>query len=180
MRLTKCKVCRTLFQKMSISHKVCKPECAIILNTKEKEQTRRTEHLKAKVKARTRAEWLKLAQAAFNAFIRKRDESEPCISCGRHHNGQYHAGHYFTVGARPELRFNEDNNNKQCAPCNNHLSGNIALYRQGLLKKIGQERLDILEGYHPPKKYTIEDCQEIIKTYKAKLKSLHSAVVMIY
>lgn len=112
------------------------------------------------------------AQKAFNAFIRARDAHLPCISCGRHHEGQYHAGHYKTRGAHPELRFEELNCHKQCAPCNNHLSGNIANYRPNLLLKIGQEKLDWLEGPHEPKKYTCEELKEIEDLYKKKLKEL--------
>jgi hypothetical protein len=65
--------------------------------------------------------FIKQAQHAFNEFIRYRDRDFPCISCGRHHDGQYHAGHFRTTGASPELRFDEDNCHKQCSACNNHL-----------------------------------------------------------
>ena len=119
-----------------------------------------------------RSHWLKKAQAAFNAFIRARDESESCISCGRFHYGQYHAGHYRTVGANPELRFEELNCHKQCSVCNNHLSGNLINYRIGLVAKIGQESVDWLEGPHAAKKYTVADLKQIELTYKQKLKEL--------
>ncbi|MDG6786005.1 recombination protein NinG, partial [Glaesserella parasuis] len=72
----------------------------------------------------------------------------------------------------PELRFNEDNVHKQCSACNNHLSGNITEYRINLVRKIGVERVEALESYHPPVKWSIEDCKEIIKTYRAKIKEL--------
>lgn len=113
---------------------------------------------------------LKEAQKAFNAFIRKRDEKEPCISCGREHQGQYHAGHYKTAGGHPELRFEELNCHKQCAPCNNHLSGNIGEYTPRLIDKIGQEAYDWVNGAHKPKKYTCEQLKEIELKYKEKLK----------
>ncbi|WP_202116081.1 recombination protein NinG, partial [Glaesserella parasuis] len=108
----------------------------------------------------------------FNEYIRLRDKDEPCISCQRFHQGQYHAGHYRTVKAMPELRFNEDNVHKQCSACNNHLSGNITEYRINLVRKIGAERVEALESYHPPVKWSAEDCKEIIKTYRAKIKEL--------
>ena len=124
---------------------------------KEREKAAETRH-KAKKQAmrdNDRGYWLKKAQAAFNAFIRARDESEPCISCGRFHDGQYHAGHYRTVGANPELRFEELNCHKQCSVCNNHLSGNLINYRIGLVSRVGQESVYWLEGPHEPKKYTV-------------------------
>lgn len=119
---------------------------------------------------RPRSWYMKEAQKWFNKFIRLRDSQEPCISCGRHHEGQYHAGHYRSVGAAPELRFEELNCHKQCAPCNNHLSGNIVNYRPALIKKIGMKNVEWLEGVHSPKNYTIEDLKQIIETYKNKCK----------
>lgn len=127
---------------------------------------------KTRIRDNDRSYWLKTAQTAFNAYIRKRDEHLPCISCQRHHSGQYHAGHYRSVGGNPELRFEPLNNNKQCMPCNSHLSGNLIDYRINLIKKIGQEKVDWLEGPHEPKRYTIEDLKELSKYYKAELKKL--------
>ena len=112
------------------------------------------------------------AQAAFNAYIRKRDEKLPCISCGRHHQGQYHAGHYKTRGAHPELAFHPFNCHKQCSACNNHLSGNISNYRPNLIDKIGLENVEWLESQHKPQLYTAEDLSEIADYYKEKLKEL--------
>jgi len=113
----------------------------------------------------------KEAQKAFNAYIRLRDDKEPCISCQRHHKGQYHAGHYKTVGARPDLRFDEDNCHKQCAPCNNHLSGNIGEYITNLINKIGQKRVDALTLVRTVK-YTCDDLKGIELIYKDKFKKL--------
>jgi len=111
------------------------------------------------------------AQAAFNSYIRYRDSKEPCISCQRYHDGQYHAGHFKTTKARPDLRFNVDNCHKQCAPCNNNLSGNIGEYITHLINKIGQQRFDELTRVNI-KKYTCEELKDIEIYYKTKLKEL--------
>jgi len=116
--------------------------------------------------------FIKQAQQAFNEFIRYRDRHLPCISCDRHHEGQYHAGHFRTTGANPELRFNEDNCHKQCAPCNNHLSGNLIAYRPALIVKIGQARFDALMGPHELPKWKREDYIRIRDEYRAKLKTM--------
>lgn len=116
--------------------------------------------------------WMKRAQSAFNAWVRARDAGLPCISCGRHHQGQYHAGHYRPAGSNPELRFEPDNCHLQCAPCNSHLSGNLTAYRPALIAKIGLGRVEWLEGPHDPKRYRKEDYQAIESEYKAKLKEL--------
>ena len=177
---TKCKVCGCYFVKtISSTQKVCSPKCAIILSKeqarKKKEKEERAGRRERKAKLKSRSEWLKDAQSVFNKFIRLRDKNEPCISCGKYHTGQYHAGHYRSVGACPELRFCELNVHKQCAPCNDHKSGNIIEYRINLVKKIGVDKVEWLERQdHEPKKYTIEDCKEIIKYYKAKIKELEN------
>ncbi|QXF34295.1 protein NinG [Photorhabdus luminescens] len=112
------------------------------------------------------------AQQAFNAFIRERDKEQPCISCERFHEGQYHAGHYLTIKAHPELRFDEDNCHKQCSACNNYLSGNIINYKLCLIEKIGQERFDRLMSHHTLQKWKRDDYEQIRDYYKDKLRRL--------
>ncbi|OOF68306.1 recombination protein NinG [Rodentibacter caecimuris] len=173
----KCKVCGKEFTPHNSLQKVCSPKCAIELARnnaqKAREKAEKQKLKERKVKLKSRSEWLKEAQSIFNKFIRLRDKDEPCISCGRYHQGQWHAGHYRSVGACPELRFCELNVHKQCQPCNNHKSGNVIEYRINLIRKIGVDKVEWLERQdHDFKKYTIEDCKEIIKYYKEKIKTL--------
>lgn len=168
----RCSYCKNLFQPKNGKHRVCSENCAIGLAEKAAIKKTKFTHREALLKIKTRQEWLKDAQTIFNRFIRLRDEGLPCISCQRHHTGQYHAGHYRSVGSSPELRFNEFNVFRQCSPCNNHLSGNSINYRRNLISKIGVERVEWLEGPHEPKKYTIPEIQELIKTYRLKIKEL--------
>jgi len=128
--------------------------------------------LKKKVRSNDKSHWTKKAQSTFNKYIRLRDSKHPCISCGRFHTGQYHAGHYRTVGANPELRFDERNCHKQCSACNNHLSGNIVNYRINLIRKIGEEEVNRLESYHEPKRYKVDDFKIIHKWYARKIKRI--------
>ena len=172
----KCRVksCAKSFQPNNSLQVVCGVKCAINLsNQKEAEKTKR-KHAAGKKAfyAKDKSTQEKLAQQAFNAFIRERDAREPCISCQRHHAGQYHAGHYLSRGAHPALRFDENNCHKQCAPCNNHLSGNIASYRINLSKKIGSAALESLEGPHEPIKLTVEDLTAVKVKYKRMTKEL--------
>lgn len=171
--LTKCKICRTPYKKWSITQKTClNIACAIEQVKLDKLKAARKEYKAAKIKQRSRAEWLKLAQFAFNAYIRQRDAGKPCISCQRMHKGQMQAGHYLSTGAHPAMRFTEINTHAQCVPCNDHLSGNIIRYRPNLIIKIGLDQVEWLEGPHEPAKWTIEQLQGIIKTYRGKLKEL--------
>ena len=146
--------------------------CAIEQSRALSAKKAKKETTERKTALKSRAEWLKEAQAVFNKYIRMRDEGKPCISCSRHHGGQYHAGHFRSIGAAPELRFNEYNCHRQCQPCNTHLSGNLLEYRKGLISKIGIDQVEWLEGKHEAKKYTIEEIQAIKKEYQQKIKEL--------
>lgn len=172
-RPKKCRSCGERFVPARPLQVVCPQfDCVVahVNATKAKREAR--EHRERKIRAKTRAQWLREAQASFNRFIRLRDAGRPCISCGRHHQGQWHAGHYLSVGARPELRFEELNVHAQCAPCNNHLSGNIVLYRQGLIVRAGIGVVEWLEGAHEPKKYTIDELRQIKAEYTSKAREL--------
>lgn len=142
------------------------------LRRKEKDEKKAHTKRKRELKDNDKSFQIKKTQQIFNAYIRLRDNAEYCISCGRSHDGQYHAGHYRSVGSCPELRFNDKNCHKQCAPCNNHLSGNLVNYRVNLLAKFGVEFIDFLEGPHEPKRYTIQDLKELQVLYSGKIKEL--------
>jgi hypothetical protein len=161
---------------------VCSPACAAIDAPRHMEKARkaiaqrdRREIQVRKERLKSRADHMREAQAAFNEWIRLRDADRPCVSCGRHHEGQYHAGHYRSVGANPELRFEPLNVWKQCAPCNTHLSGNLVNYRLSLLQLIGPEKVDWLEGPHPACKHTVEEIKSIKAKYRAKTRELKRA-----
>jgi len=179
----KCKVCGDEYPPFNSIQKVCGPKCAIELvkqdnakklakDKKIKEKLDRHDLKRRKDALKSKSDWMKEAQAEFNKYVRLRDDGEPCISCGRHHNGQYHAGHYLSVGACPELRFHPFNNNKQCAPCNNHLSGNAVKYRKALIGKIGLAEVEWLEGPQTIQKLTVDDIKDIKQHYKQKAKEL--------
>ena len=148
---------------------------------KQKAETRKNERkelAKRKEKIKPLSAWLREAQTQFNAYIRARDATEPCISCGRLHGGKWNAGHYRSVGAASHLRFNEHNVHKQCEPCNSHLSGNIANYRPRLASKIGLAALESIENDNTPHKYTIEEVAAIKKEYAAKCRELISRPIL--
>lgn len=168
----KCKVCHAVFQPVRALQSVCGMACAVALSAEARKKADRKEIRIAKEKAKTRGQWLKEAQAAFNRFIRLRDNALPCISCGRHHQGQYHAGHYRPTSTSPAIRFHELNVHKQCAPCNDHLHGNLTKYRPALILKIGLESVEWLEQDHPPAHYSILDLQQIKAVYSAKAREL--------
>ena len=167
-----CKICKVKFDPVRPLQMVCSPNCAFEYSKQLRVKSDRAIKQVTKLKLKTKSEWFKEAQVIFNKFIRLRDKNEPCISCNRHHKGQYHAGHYRTVGAAPELRFNELNCHKQCSSCNNYLSGNLLEYRKNLIKKIGLELVEWLEGKHEPQHYSVNEIKELKQLYRQKIKLL--------
>jgi hypothetical protein len=171
--------CGASFVPMRLGQAVCSQACAIVDAPKNQvrarkaiDQRERREIKVRKEKLKSRADHMREVQAVFNEWIRLRDAALPCVSCGRFHEGQYHAGHYRTVGANPELRFEPLNVWKQCAPCNNHKSGDIVNYRIELVKRIGAEKVEWLEGPHEPQRYTIEQLKAIKAEYRALTREL--------
>lgn len=176
----KCKACPAKFLQLNSLHVACSPKCALALAKKKSEKAFNKKQRADKLRIKSKSKWLQEAQAAFNKYIRLEGEASfhqqqmpvVCISCQKPHKGQFHAGHYRSVGSAPELRFEEDNCHLQCAPCNNHLSGNLINYRVNLINKIGIEKVEWLEGDHGPKKYTIEDIKNIKSHYTVLAREL--------
>ncbi|WLG49135.1 recombination protein NinG [Pseudomonas sp. FP1742] len=180
-RPKKCRVetCRASFVPSRLGQAVCSPACAILDAPKNQDKARkaladvgRKELQAAKERIKPKGQYMREAQTAFNAWVRERDAKLPCISCGRHHQGKYDAGHYRTVGSNPALRFEPLNCHRQCSPCNTHKSGDIVNYRIELVKRIGADKVDWLEGPHEAKRYTIEDLKAITAEYRAKTREL--------
>ena len=142
------------------------------------ERKKRQERRERKRKLRTKSEATKSAQSAFNAYIRERDHDQPCISCGRTQpggdsiGGTWDCGHYRSVGSAPELRFCELNAHRQCKSCNRDHSGRIVEYRINLKARIGEDALDWLEGPHEPKRYTIEELDELAAYYRKRVRKM--------
>ena len=180
-RPKKCKnpACSISFPPQRLGQAVCSPKCGLAIKDVNREKARkaldqlgRKEIRAAKERIKPKGQYMKEAQTVFNAWVRERDAALPCISCGRHHQGKYDAGHYRTVGSNPALRFEPLNCHRQCSPCNTHKSGDIVNYRIELVKRIGADNVDWLEGPHDPKRYTIEDLKTIKADYLAKTKEL--------
>ncbi len=188
MRLTtrqpkpkKCRVpeCGASFVPSRLGQAVCSQACAIIDAPRHAPRARkaladvqRSEIKVRKEKLKSRADHLKDTQTAFNAWVRERDAALPCISCGRHHQGKYDAGHYRTVGSNPALRFEPMNCHRQCSPCNTQLSGNIVNYRIELVKRIGIVNVEWIEGPHEAQKYTVEELKALTAKYRALTREL--------
>jgi len=103
----------------------------------------------------------------FNAWIRFRDKDKGCISCPSWK--VEHASHYLSVGNHGQMRYNEVNVNGSCAKCNTFLAGNLIFYRQGLVKRYGEEKVLMLEAQaHKVKKWSRTELLAIIQAYSLK------------
>ena len=113
----------------------------------------------------------KKAQEVFNKWIRLRDAEQPCISCGKWKIE--HACHYFAAGKYNHLRFDPDNCFGGCLACNYFEHGNLLKYREGLIQRIGIERLEALELRAQMRHSTKDDrftFIHVIETFKTKTK----------
>lgn len=135
--------------------------------TKEQRLKERIQRLKIKAKVKKEpklSELKKMVQRKVNAYVRERDKDLPCISCGKY-STTWHCGHYVSQGSSGALRYDFDNLNKQCASCNLFKHGNLIEYRIGLVKKIGANRVQLLESMrHDIKRWTKEELENIIKS----------------
>lgn len=107
----------------------------------------------------------KKAQVVFNKWIRERDKAKGCISCG---GGVHNAGHFYHAHIYSALRFNEVNVQGQCVYCNLGKAGNQEGFRAGLLKRYGEDKINLLDSAARHKKtFSRTELELIIKTYAA-------------
>ncbi len=112
-------------------------------------------------------------QKYFNEYIRLRDSGKPCISCGGF--GEMQAGHYYAVSGYDGLRFDEDNVFCECVRCNCFDESHLIGYGSNLINRIGIDRykalLERAIRYKKfGKKWSRSEIEEMIKTYKEKLR----------
>lgn len=118
----------------------------------------------------TKSEYEAMLQIIVNSIVRMTDIDRGCISCNHGWHGQSftrqrHAGHRYSIGSTPALRFDMFNIFLQCSICNNYLSGNETNYDKGIIEHHGQEYITILEEHklkYKELKLTISELSEAI------------------
>lgn len=180
----KCKVCRAVYAKRSMTHKACSGPCAeqLVATEKAKAAARaaREDRQQTKVKLETMksiAQLIQDAQDAFNLFVRVRDNRRGCISCGRPLQrggvgGGFDAGHYRSRGAATHLRFNEDNCHGQCKGCNRPGGALPHQYRAGLVGRIGERRVVALEISNEVHQWGRQELLDLKTQYRSKAREL--------
>ena len=176
----KCSECEKVFIPKMTLQKQCGWGCAL---KAAKQQT--PKHNGKVVKAiqsarkqnlKSRTDWLRETQTAFNKYIRTRDKGKPCICCGENNDSDYgwDCGHFKSIGSHPELRYELTNAHRQLSSCNRGAAKyrtnertTSARYEENLIKRIGQEEVDWLNGKHEAKHYTIDDLKELKALFKS-------------
>jgi len=170
MKQKKCKVCLTLFTPLRPLQSCCNWQCANIhaKELNEKKQDKEWKQRKAKMKSDllTKSDYIKILQQLVNRYVRQRDGNF-CISCNKPFNGKCDAGHMFSVGNYPSVRFDLRNINSQCIRCNQYNGGSLLEYRKYLIDKIGLEEFEDLERKaHQNRQFDIVELKEMIEEYK--------------
>jgi len=168
-----CRVCQIEFKPFNSLQRVCGSVCARKFASEQTNKQIRKENHKKLNDIKPKPVHLKELQVIFNSFIRERDKGKVCISCLKPITGKVDAGHFYSVGAYPNLRFNEDNCHAQCINCNQHNHGNIAEYAINLPERIGVERYDMLRDSRGIRsQLSIPDIIELKTVYRNKINQL--------
>ena len=168
-----CRQCKIRFETPRSLQVVCSPQCAHLMGLKTSRKLQKAKIKEGLEKLKTKAVHLNELQVIFNKYIRIRDQWENCISCDNPLTGKFDAGHFYSVGAYPALRFNENNVHAQCVSCNQHKHGNINEYRILLPFRIGMPAFVALENSrNQVLKLSIPEILELKEIYKKKIKQL--------
>lgn len=179
--------------------KWCSPACGYALSQKKlnaaAEIARKAERKADKAKReamKTRGDLIQEVQPLFNRKRRLEEHAKgmTCMSCQRPRHeiereegwkpgGAWDAGHFQSVGRKPELRFEPLNVWLQCKSCNAgsgkyaKKSGTVeAAFEANLRAHIGDELVDWLKGPHDLKHYSPDDLRAMKTQLRAEIRAL--------
>ncbi len=169
MHVRKCKQCSKEFKQQRPLQYLCGWKCASKYAKKQQKAKNKRIDDMTKPYSRLMGE----AKSVFQKWVRLRDKDKPCISCGKLEAEQFDGGHYRKAEIYRGLIFHQWNVHKQCSYCNRFLHGAEVEYRNGLIKRIGLENVELLEleaKQTQQKKWSREELVEIRDEYKQKIK----------
>lgn len=180
MKQKKCKNCQLPFQPIRPLQFICNPKCAVEYTRKQKEQAearKQAENKKVlKEKLKTKSEYEKELQKEVNTIVRLIDSGHECISSLRPMKKEdVNAGHFYSRGAYPELRFNLFNIYAQSIEQNMHQSGNPLGFMVGLshyFNDLHKEYVLNLKSEYSALKLTVEQLKNATVKAKAIIKWL--------
>lgn len=146
------------------------PQAKIKVNRKQKKVDAVTrESLK------TLSDYTKELQKEINTIVRLIDKDFKCISTGKPLNDKYDAGHFYSCGSNPSLRFNLLNIYAQSVYANQHLSGDQINFINGINENYGSGLKSIvlrLKKDYPILKLNREQLKEKIHIARSIVKHL--------
>lgn len=179
MKDKKCKVCKELFTPRQFAQSVCNYTCSIIHVKKLKEQKEakewRVRKADLKEQLKTLSEYAKDLQKEVNTIVRLIDKGTQCISTLKTLNDKYDAGHFYSVGGNPALRFHLDNIHAQSVYANQYLSGDQMNYLNGLSDVYGIDYKDYvisLKSTYKVLKLNVNEIKEKISISRGIIKWL--------
>ncbi len=116
-------------------------------------------------------------QKAINKIARLLDKDQPCLARPFEIAANYDAGHIFSVGSYPALRYNLWNIHKQSVKSNKYLGGEQILMLEGIETRYGLEKRQFIESLpllYPVLKPTIEQKKEWLKKANKIIRDLEA------
>lgn len=187
----KCRVCKRTFTPHRSMAVVCSVPCSLEyarkIAARKEAKAKREERVAtraARIKLKTRREWIAEAQVLVNKVARLRDiqAGHGCISCGiklhPRFGGAFDAGHFRSIGSAPHLRFFLPNLRLQCKKCNRDRGGMHSDFRVALIERIGIDRVEQIEAMQGTAKWSIEYLQRLKKVMNKKARRLERRIEM--
>lgn len=195
MKQKKCRECRNPFKPYNTLQVACSPRCALAIG--KKEAVKKSERLAKQARAERREfnrrdlNWQhERCRRVFNRmrvleemeWFRERGMEPECISCGKTHM-DWCCGHFKTVGAQSNLRYDRSNTYLQCNRyCNSGLSGNIdgnkntRGYKRGLVERFGEQEaqriIDYCESNTAPANWDWQELEALRKQWNQRIREL--------
>jgi hypothetical protein len=136
-------------------------------------QKQKTKEMKENVK--TKSDYEKELQKEINTIVRLIDKDQVCISTLKPLNAKFDAGHFYSVGSTPALRFNLNNIFAQSVYANQYLSGDQINFLNGLSQLYGENYKDYvlnLKSVYKELKLHIYEIKDKIKIAREIVKEL--------
>ena len=146
------------------------PKVTLKLRSFEKQKTK---EMKENVK--TKSDYERELQKEINTIVRLIDKDQVCISTLKPLNAKFDAGHFYSVGSTPALRFNLNNIFAQSVYANQYLSGDQINFINGLSQLYGENYKDYvlnLKSVYKELKLHIYEIKDKIKIAREIVKEL--------
>jgi len=160
----RCKICKKQFQPLRPLQSVCDYKCAIELVkvTEKKAWNKRRKTLREKTKKLS--EYKEELQREINKIVRLIDKGHECISSGTQRY-MVNAGHLYSVGSFPALRYHLLNIFAQSVHDNKFRGGNEMAYKDRVVQVFGLvvfEEIESLKGKYKELQLDILDIKKVL------------------